>query len=362
MKQETLVVIDGNALLHRAWHGVPPLTTTDGTVVNAVYGFANVIERILDEQQPEYLAVAWDLPGKTFRHKLYKDYKGTRKKKEPELYAQIPMIQELLDAYKIPNLSVEGMEADDIIGTLAKTYGPDNSINVRIITGDLDSLQLVADDVEVEFFVKGLSQTKIYDEEAVMDRYGLAPHQLIDLKTLMGDSSDNLPGIAGVGIKTATTLLREHESIVGIIDAMERGELKKSIASKLEGQADQLKLMRKLVTIVTDVPLDFTVEDAEVEPADIEQLQDLYSNYGFRRWMNKYSDTSTEKPVARTKKIEEVSFGNLSHKELSITVEKKERDLFGSEIGIVWLSDGDKITRIENPEEKQIEKRFKKID
>lgn len=354
MKHETLVVIDGNALLHRAWHGVPPLTTTDGTVVNAVYGFANVIERILDEQQPEYLAVAWDLPGKTFRHELYKEYKGTRKKKEPELYAQIPMIQELLDAYKIPNLSVEGMEADDIIGTLAKTYGPDNSIHVRIITGDLDSLQLVADDVEVEFFVKGLSQTKIYDEEAVMDRYGLAPHQLIDLKTLMGDSSDNLPGIPGVGIKTATTLLREHESLVGIIDALNRGELKKSIASKLEDQTEQLKLMRKLVTIVTDVPLDFTVKDAEVEEPDLELLKDLYSNYGFRRWMNKYNDTESTPAPTPKETASMVDWSELEKETLSITIEKKERDLFGSEIGVIWLSDGKNISKVENPEESQI--------
>ena len=350
MKKELLIVIDGNALLHRAWHGVPPLTTPEGVVVNAVYGFTNVIERILGEYKPDYLAVAWDLPGKTFRHDLFEAYKGTRKEKEPELYAQIPMIQELLSLYHIPSLSVPGMEADDIIGTLAKTYGPDNGVHVRIITGDLDALQLISDDaVEVEFFVKGLSQTKIYNEEAVIDRYGLAPHQLIDLKTLMGDNSDNLPGIAGIGLKTATTLLREYDSLVKILEALERGELKKSIAAKFAGQEEQLKLMQKMVTIVTDVPMEFKLKEARVQAADAKALEQFFKQYGFRRWMEKYSGGKVTKPAQAKSKVAQTTLAELGTETVSITVTLKERDLFGSTVGAVYLFDGSSVCELRDP-------------
>ena len=178
--KKRFLILDGNSLLHRAWHAVPPLTTADGRVVNAAYGFTNVIEKMRNELEADYLAVAWDLPGGTFRHEAYEDYKGTREKKEDELYEQIDIIKEILEAYKIPSLSKPGFEADDVVGTLAKMYGPQVETEVVILTGDLDALQLVDTDVRVLTFIKGLSQTKVYDEAAVMERYGLRPDQLVD--------------------------------------------------------------------------------------------------------------------------------------------------------------------------------------
>lgn len=198
---KTFLVLDGNALLHRAWHAIPPLTTRDGRVVNAAYGFTNVVEKMLSIYKPSYMAVAWDLPGATFRHELYAPYKAQREKKADELYDQIPMIQEILAAYGIPSLSVPGFEADDIIGTLAQMNADEGGIETLIVTGDRDALQLVSDTTKVVFFIKGLSEVKIYDIAAVEEKFGVTPTELIEVKALMGDSSDNLPGVAGIGGK-----------------------------------------------------------------------------------------------------------------------------------------------------------------
>ena len=153
--QETIILLDGNALLHRAWHAIPPLTTKKGVVVNAAYGFAMVVEKMLETYKPEYIAVAWDLPGKTFRHELYEAYKAQREKKEQELYDQIPLIQNILEAFGIPSLEAPGFEADDIIGTLSK-QSAERGLKTLIVTGDLDSLQLVDENTHVIFFQKGI--------------------------------------------------------------------------------------------------------------------------------------------------------------------------------------------------------------
>ncbi len=236
-QKKTLYILDGNALLHRAWHAVPPLATKDGLIVNAVYGFTNVVEKIRYSFKPDYLCVAWDLPGKTFRHESVESYKATRVKKEPELYAQIPMIQELLLSYHVPSYSAPGYEADDVIGTVAEIVKKQN-VDVVIVTGDMDALQLVDDHVRVLSFVKGVSETKVYDEAAVVERIGLKPNQLIDYKALRGDTSDNIAGIAGIGEKGALELIQKFGTVDGIFNALKRGEVPLKFIKKLEDACD----------------------------------------------------------------------------------------------------------------------------
>ena len=362
MNKKTFLVLDGNSLLHRAWHAIPPLTASDGRVVNAAYGFTNIIEKMIAEQKPDYMAVAWDLPGGTFRHELYKEYKGTREKKEQELYDQIAYIQEILAGYGIPSLSVKGMEADDILGTLAKKYGPKAKSHTRILTGDLDSLQLIDDDTEVMVFVKGLSETKTYDKNAVRERYGLNPDQLIDLKALMGDASDNIPGLSGVGKKTAEQLLQEYGSIEAIYKAIDAGKVPEKYAKKFLGQESEVEKMKTLVTIVNDVKLPgFSMKDAAVHEPNKETLTSLFRTFGFRRLLEKYEGDETRNPhieirnnsqarnsKSKTKPTSFVSLEELGG-ELTIYLDHGAQDLFGGAVRCVCVFDGKRTAKLENP-------------
>jgi len=367
--KKIFLVLDGNALLHRAWHAIPPLTTKDGRVVNAVYGFAMVIEKMRDEFKPDYMAVAWDLPGKTFRHKEFEAYKAHREKKADELYAQIGWIQDLLDIHSIPSISAEGFEADDVIGTLAKKYGPKSDLKVMIITGDMDALQLVDDDVEVVAFVKGLSETKVYDEKAVVERYGLKPDQLIDLKALMGDSSDNIPGIEGIGQKGATELLKEFGSIKNLLSALKDGKIAPRYAKKLEGQEKTVAQMQRLVTVVQDVKLkDFKISDAKVQEPNVEKLIASYRDLEFKRLLEKYQGGGErgkkgdmgdidygDHGSKKGKNISVVDLSELRKEELVIYIERGQPDLFGGETKTIVLFDGNKSAVLESPDEKQLE-------
>lgn len=358
------IILDGNALLHRAWHAIPPLTTKDGLVVNAAYGFTNVVEKMLNAYKPDYMAVAWDLPGGTFRHEEYKEYKGTREKKADELYAQIPMIQEILTGYGIPSFSVKGFEADDILGTVAQMNEDAGGIETLIVTGDLDSLQLVSPKTKVVFFVKGLSEVKIYDEAAIKERYGLTPAQLIDLKTLLGDTSDNLPGVPGIGDKSASELLAAYGTVDGLLKAMKDETLPEKYVKKLKGQEKQIALMRRLVTIVRDVPLkEFDLEQTVTSNPDIDKLMGFFQKYEFKNLIKKYQEKGVEEVqgvegVAKkghaskaTHKLREVkSFDVLDHKRIALIVEAKATDLFGGGVAKVVVSDGENVFEVNEPE------------
>lgn len=354
-KKPMALIIDGNALLHRAWHAIPPLTKSDGVIVNAVYGFVNVIEKVRKEYAPDYFAVAWDLPGKTFRHELMESYKGTREKKEQELYDQIDMIRTFLRAYHIPSLSVEGMEADDVIGSFSQAFCEKGEVDVRILTGDMDALQLVNDCVHVIGFVKGLSEVKEYTIEAVQEKYGLLPSQLIDLKTFMGDSSDNIPGIAGIGKLTATKLLTEYGSVDGVLRALHEGTLKPAVAKKLEGQEKTIALMKTMVTIVKDLTLPATFEEMRTEEPNREALVKLLREYGFRRVLAEY-EHQDEQPVSSHRAdvktendMKESSLSKLLKTKCYIYLETKSEDLFGNTVSALYLSDGEKLVILENP-------------
>ncbi|MCR4312368.1 MAG: DNA polymerase I [Candidatus Uhrbacteria bacterium] len=370
--KKTFLVLDGNALLHRAWHAIPPLTTKDGRVVNAVYGFAMVVEKMLSEFKPDFMAVAWDLPGATFRHDEYKEYKATREKKAQELYDQIPMIQDLLSVYSIPSISIPGYEGDDILGTIAehnKKYG----YQTLIVTGDLDALQLVDETTNVIFFVKGLSQTKRYDAAAIVERYQLEPSQLIDLKTLLGDTSDNLPGIAGIGEKSALELLKTHGSVDGIFRDLKAGKVIPKYAKKLEGQEKVAEQMRRLVTIVRDVDLNgFDVTMAKTSRPDLARLLPLLRDLEFKTLLKKYDGVSAPSLVAAPVVSESVKhrkvislpsakLADLDTEIIGFVVADKATDLFGGSLGTVALTDGHRTVVIEQPDSTMVKRIVDKL-
>ncbi|MBI2474996.1 DNA polymerase I [Candidatus Uhrbacteria bacterium] len=368
---QTFLVLDGNALLHRAWHAIPPLTTKDGLVVNAAYGFSMVLEKMREQFKPDYMAVAWDLPGKTFRHEKYEAYKATREKKEQELYDQIPIIQDILKTFYIPSISAKGFEADDIIGTLANTAEKKN-FETLIVTGDLDSLQLVKPHTKVVFFQKGISETKIYDEKAVEERYGLKPEQLIDYKALRGDPSDNLPGVVGIGEKTATDLLKTYKTLNGIFSALESGKIEEKIAKKLRGKEEQAKEMRELVTVVCNVKTDFSFSSAQTKEPDWDAVREMYQRLEFRTLLRKHAgEVKQEKQQKAQQGAIEILRDETEIKKvldkmnsrLGIFIAEQQADLFGSTQAAIAVSDGKTTIVVPNPAQKhfvEIKKVFEK--
>ena len=240
---EKLVLIDGNSLINRAFYAMPVLTTKSGENTNAVYGFMNMFFKMLATEKPTYVGVAFDLKAPTFRHKMFADYKGTRKPMPEELRPQIPLLKEVLRLMGIKTFELEGSEADDIIGTIAKA----TSVKTIIITGDKDSFQLVDDETEVHFTVRGISDVEVYDNQNFFDKTELFPSQITDLKGLMGDSSDNIPGVSGVGEKTAKTLLKQYKTIENLYEHTD--ELKGKLQEKIVLGKDSAFLSKTLATI-----------------------------------------------------------------------------------------------------------------
>ena len=282
-KRKKLVIFDGHALVHRGYHAIPYLSTKDGTPTNAVYGFTMMMLLALRELKPDYVAVAWDAPGKTFRHDDFKDYKATRKKADQELYDQLPITKEVISAFNIPLLEQSGFEADDIIGSLSKQY--EDKVDVVIVTGDMDELQLVSDKTTVFTMRKGFSDTFIYDKKAVHDKYGVTPEEFIVYKALKGDTSDNIPGVAGVGDKTATDLVSKYQTLDNIYKHLD--DLKPAVRNKMEAGKDSAYLSEKLSTIKRDMKLDFDLKDSVVHEYDRKKVYDLFHKLEFRTLLSK---------------------------------------------------------------------------
>jgi DNA polymerase I len=371
--KETILILDGNALLHRAWHALPPLTTKDGLVVSAAYGFSMIVEKMLERYTPNYMVVAWDLPGGTFRNDIYNEYKAGRPEKEQELYDQIPMIQEILEAFGIPSIDAKGFEADDIIGTIAHDASKKDLMSL-IVTGDLDALQLVGEDAHVLFFVKGISEIRVYDKQAVEDRYKLRIDQLIDYKALKGDASDNIPGLKGVGDKTATLLLQKHGTIKGIYNAIEAGEVEEKHAKKFRGQEKGVEVSKKLVTIVQDVKTDFKFSEAVVKKPDWEKVLKIYRELEFRTLLRKHKVQIADIPKQTYKKpkkvhtidvvknVDEIISTFESKKELAILVAEQPADLFGETTAAIALSDGNETKVVTNPTKDTINEIWKIVN
>lgn len=284
-----LVLIDGHSILNRAFYGVPMLTNTDGVHTNAVYGFLNIMFRIVDEEKPSGLAVAWDLKEPTFRHKEYAQYKGTRKPMPPELHEQVAITKEVLDAMGIPVLSMPGFEADDIVGTIAKEYQK-NGYDVTIVSGDRDLLQLSDLHIKVSLPKTSKGQTTVtnyYPDDVVRD-YGVTPLEIIELKALMGDSSDNIPGLPGVGEKTAAAIIGQYHSIENAHE--HAAEIKPPRASKaMIEEYDKAVLSKWLATIKTDVPIHVDEKDIEWNDPYTQKAYDLCLKLNFKSILKRFN-------------------------------------------------------------------------
>ena len=279
-KPHKLVLIDGNSLLYRAFFALPPLTNARGEMTNAVYGFANMLFKILDEEHPGMVAVAFDLPGPTFRHHAYADYKATRPKTPDDLVSQIALAREVLEAMHITTHQAEGYEADDVIGTLA-TQAQAAGHQVLIVTGDLDELQLVSDHVSVMVTRRGISDTKVYDVEAVHERYGFGPDRLPDFRALRGDTTDNIPGVPGIGEKTAADLVKRFGSLEDVLAQADQITPPR-LAAALQAHAQLARQAKHLSLIVRDAPVVFDPDQLALQPLDSPCLVELFRRLDFR--------------------------------------------------------------------------------
>jgi DNA polymerase-1 len=277
--KKRLVILDGNSLVNRAFYALPDLTTKDGIHTNGVFGFIKMANKILEDYKPDYLSVAFDLKAPTFRHLEYKNYKAQRKKMPKELAQQIPILKEILDAYNIHRTEFEGFEADDLIGTIARFY-EEKDFEVIIVTGDRDALQLVSQNVKVLITKKGISNIEAYDEERVKEKYGVTPKQIIDFKGLVGDKSDNIPGVPGIGEKTAGKLLNEFGTVEELIMNVDNITSKRH-REKIRENAEIALLSKRLATIKTDIPLDINVEELKVVQPNFNKLIELFKKYEF---------------------------------------------------------------------------------
>ena len=279
-----LILLDSHALIHRAYHALPPLTTSAGEPAGAVYGFTVILLRILREMKPDYIAAAFDLPGPTFRHIAYERYKATRPETPGDLASQFAKVREVLEAFRVPIFSQEGYEADDIIGTIAEEMKKNKKTRMVIVTGDADALQLVRPGVSVLALKKGISDTAMYDTAAVKNRYGFGPQLLVDFKGLKGDPSDNIPGVKGIGEKTATDLVRAFGSLENIYRAVKKKDKKMSAAvlERLRSGEEDAKFSRELAMIHTGVPIDFDLEKTAWRGGmDSAAVLALFQKFGF---------------------------------------------------------------------------------
>lgn len=296
---EKIVLIDGHSILSRAFYGVPDLTNSEGLHTNAVYGFLNILFKLLDEEKPDYLAVAFDLKAPTFRHQMYKEYKGTRKPMPAELHEQVPVMKEVLAAMEVPILTKEGFEADDVLGTAAK-QSQAAGLEVTVVSGDRDLLQLSDTHIKISIpkTSRGSTEVHNYYPEDVVKEYQVTPEQFIDVKALMGDTSDNIPGVPSIGEKTATSLIRQFGSVKGVYEHLE--EVKPPRAKKaLEENRELAELSYTLAKIRVDAPVGFVLQDAKIGNLYTREAYEYMSRLEFKSLMAKFGERiDGEKPKA----------------------------------------------------------------
>ena len=284
-----LLILDGNSVINRAYFGVRPLTNREGLYTHAIYGFLNILEKLEKEEQPDAVCVAFDLHGPTFRHLKYEGYKATRHGMPEELRMQMPVMKDVLRAMNIPIYECQGWEADDVIGTVGQICS-NNGWECVIATGDRDSLQLIDENVHVKLVISKPGQTTatLYTEEKFREEYGFEPKKMVDLKALMGDSSDNIPGVAGVGPKTATELLLKFGSLDGVYENLADASIRPKLREKLETNRENAYLSYDLATIRPEAPIDFEPKDAIVQPYNKPELYALFQRLEFVKLIDKY--------------------------------------------------------------------------
>ena len=302
-KQKRLFIIDGYATLYRAHYALirNPLTNSAGTPTSAIFGFANQVFQLIEEEKPDYLVAAFDSKGKNFRHEIFEEYKANRSEMPDEIQTQLPYLWKLLEGMNIPLLRVDGVEADDIIGTVAKQCS-DNGLQCNIVSGDKDFMQLIDDSTFLYAPQARKREKEIFDVNKVVEKWGVGPKNIIDLLGLMGDSSDNVPGVQGVGPKTAMKLIQEHGNIENIyenIDSIKNEKMK----DKLLSDKDNALLSKQLVTILKDVNIDSSIEDFVIKEMNTSKLEDIFKELEFSGLLKKIGSTETieQKPVDRKK-------------------------------------------------------------
>ena len=310
--KKCLIIIDSNALMHRAYHALPRLTTKKGELVNAIYGFLLIFLKIIKEFQPDYIAATFDTAAPTFRHKKFKEYKIKRIKLPDEFYCQIPKIKEILKAFDISIFEKQGFEADDIIGTISASTSPKiicHKIENIILSGDLDVLQLINKNTKACLLRKGIKNTLIYDKKAVEERYGFQPSQLNDFKALKGDQSDNISGVPGIGEKTAIKLIQDFNNLENLYEFLEKEKINPvkniisnkakekihnsqflisdSLKTKLLEYKEQAFFSRMLVTIRKNVPLNFNLENCQWKKYNKNKVVKLLKRLEFYTLINR---------------------------------------------------------------------------
>lgn len=340
MSSEKILLLDGNSLAYRAFFALPLLTNDHGIHTNAVYGFTMMLQKIMDEENPTHMLVAFDAGKTTFRHSTFEEYKGGRQKTPPELSEQFPYLRKLIDAYGIKRYELEMYEADDIIGTLSR-QAEKNGQQVVIVSGDKDLTQLATDSTTVYITRKGITDIEKYTPEHVQEKYGLTPLQIIDMKGLMGDSSDNIPGVPGVGEKTAIKLLKEHGSVEQLYQALDSVSGAK-LKEKLIANEEQAKMSKELATIETNAPIEVSLKDISYGGPNMDEVISIWKELSFKTLLEKTEYVAEEHSTTETKfKIVEGIDSSFLDEEMSLHLELYDEQYHRAELLGVALSDGE---------------------
>ena len=350
---KTLVIIDGNSIINRAFYALPEMSNKEGLKTNAIYGFTNMLLKIIDTYNPTHISVAFDRKAPTFRHIEFKEYKAGRKKMPDELREQFEPLKDLLDKFNIHRLEIDGYEADDIIGTVSK-IAEDNGFKVYIVTGDKDAIQLASNKTTTLITKKGVGEVEEYDYDSVIEKYEMTPTQFIDLKGLMGDKSDNIPGVPGIGEKTGIKLIKEFSSIEGIFDNID--SIKGSTKKKLEENKELAIMSKKLATIIRDVPVEFNLEELEYGNYNTKDILDVFKYLGFTSLIPRIGNLDESEEIVNEANIEISKLEDIDefinkvkeNNELIIKTVTREGNILDKRIKYIFLSvDGKKIYYVE---------------
>ena len=346
---KTLVIIDGNSIINRAFYALPEMSNKEGLKTNAIYGFTNMLLKIIDTYNPTHISVAFDRKSPTFRHLEFKEYKAGRKKMPDELREQFEPLKELLDKFNIHRLEIDGYEADDIIGTVSK-IAENDGFKVYIVTGDKDAIQLASEKTTTLITKKGVGEVEEYDYNFVFEKYEMTPTQFIDLKGLMGDKSDNIPGVPGIGEKTGIKLIKEFNSIEGIFDNIDK--IKGSTKKKLEENKELAIMSKRLATIIRDVPIEFKLEELEYGKYNISDVLDEFKRFGFTSLISRIASSEHTNDVVDEVELEIAKLEDIDlfikeikeTKELILKTVTREGNILDKRIMYIFLSlDGKKV-------------------
>ena len=359
--EKRLIIIDGNSIINRAFYALPDMSNSEGLKTNAIFGFVRMMFKIIEDYQPTHMSVAFDKKAPTFRHKQYADYKAGRKKMPDELAQQLQPLKDLLDKFNINRLELEGYEADDLIGTVAR-LGEENDFKVYIVTGDKDAIQLASHKTTTLITKKGVGEVEEYNYNSVLERYEMTPTQFIDLKGLMGDKSDNIPGVPGVGEKTGIKLLKQYSTIENLIEHTD--ELKGSIKKKIEENKDLALMSKELATIITNVPIEVKLEDLAYGDYNKDDVVEKFKEFGFTSLITKLLDIEggettikeeIDLKIEHLDNVEDFIKKAEENKKVIIDVIGKEGNILDKRVLYVFLSlDGNEIYYVNEDELPQI--------